>query len=62
MLLWHSNNLQELGTNFFDVDDSISTLGTRKPKLAGSMKQMGRVKRQKSQLTDGDVETPSSTK
>jgi putative transposase len=62
MLLWYSNNLQGLGTNLLDVDDSVSTSGTRKRKQAGSMKQMGRVKRQKSQLTDGDVETPSSTK
>jgi putative transposase len=60
MLLWYSNNLQGLGTSLKDVDDSSSTSRTRK--TAGSMKQLGRVKRQKSQLTDGDVETPSSTK
>jgi putative transposase len=62
MLLWHSNNLQGLGTSLSDVDDSSSTSCTSKPKLAGSLKQLGHVKRQKSQLTDGDVETPSSTK
>jgi putative transposase len=62
MLLWHSNNLQGLGTSLSDVDDSSSTSNTSKRKNAGSMKQLGRVKRQKSQLTDGDVETPSSTK
>ncbi|MDD1415992.1 transposase [Dolichospermum sp. ST_con] len=62
MLLWHSNNLQGLGTSLCDVDDSSSTSNTSKRKNAGSMKQLGRVKRQKSQLTDGDVETPSSTK
>ena len=62
MLFWHSNNLQGLGTSLLDVDDSSSTSNTSKRKNAGSMKQLGRVKRQKSQLTDGDVETPSSTK
>ncbi|MFN6155698.1 MAG: RNA-guided endonuclease TnpB family protein, partial [Dolichospermum sp.] len=62
MLLWHSNNLQGLGTSLLDVDDSSSTSNTSKRKNAGSMKQLGRAKRQKSQLTDGDVETPSSTK
>jgi putative transposase len=62
MLLWHSNNLQGLGTSLLDVDDSSSTSDTSKRKNAGSMQQLGRVKRQKSQLTDGDVETPSSTK
>jgi putative transposase len=60
MLLWHSNNLQGLGTNLLDVDDSSSTASTSKRKQAGSMRQLGRVKRQKSQLTDGDVETPST--
>ncbi|MEH2051848.1 MAG: transposase [Nostoc sp.] len=64
MLLWYSNNLQELGTSFLDVDDSSSTSRTRKTKLAGSMKQLGRAKRQKSQVdlakNDlGNVETPS---
>jgi putative transposase len=62
MLLWHSNNLQGLGTSLLDVDDSSSTSNTSKRKNAGSMKQLGQKKRQKSQLTDGDVETPSSTK
>jgi putative transposase len=62
MLFWHSNNLQGLGTSLLDVDDSSSTSNTSKRKNAGSMKQLGSVKRQKSQLTDGDVETPSSTK
>lgn len=62
MLLWHSNNLQGLGTSLSDVDDSSSTSNTSKRKNAGSMKQLGCAKRQKSQLTDGDVETPSSTK
>ncbi|QEI42179.1 hypothetical protein BMF77_02785 [Dolichospermum sp. UHCC 0315A] len=62
MLLWYSNNLQGLGTSLSDVDDSSSTSNTSKRKNAGSMKQLGQKKRQKSQLTHGDVETPSSTK
>ncbi|OBQ33722.1 MAG: transposase, partial [Anabaena sp. MDT14b] len=62
MLLWYSNNLPGLGTSLVDVDDSSSTSNTSKRKNAGSMKQLGQKKRQKSQLTDGDVETPSSTK
>jgi len=60
MLLWHSNNLQGLGTSLLDVDDSSSTSNTSKRKNAGSMKQLGQKKRQKSQLTDGDVETLST--
>lgn len=62
MLLWYSNNLPGFGTSLVDVDDSSSTSNTNKRKNAGSMKQLGQKKRQKSQLTDGDVETPSSTK
>jgi putative transposase len=62
MLFWYSNNLQGLGTSLLDVDDSSSTSNTSKHKNAGSMKQLGQKKRQKSQFTDGDVETPSSTK
>ncbi|MCC5603017.1 RNA-guided endonuclease InsQ/TnpB family protein [Nostoc favosum] len=58
MLLWHSNNLQGLGTNLSDADDSSSISGTRKRKSAGSMKQLGRAKRQKFCSTGGDVETP----
>jgi putative transposase len=60
MLLWYSNNLQGLGTNLLDADDSSSILGTRKRKSAGSMKQLGRAKRQKSQAMPGGVETPGS--
>ncbi|MEH2410480.1 hypothetical protein [Nostoc sp.] len=59
ILLWYSNNLQGLGTNLLDVDDCSSTSRTRK--TAGSMKQLGRAKRQKSCSTGGDVETPPST-
>ena len=60
MLLWYSNNLQGLGTSLLDVDDFSSTSNTSKRKNAGSMKQLGRAKRQKSQATLGDVETPGS--
>ncbi|QSV53577.1 MAG: transposase [Dolichospermum sp. UKL201] len=60
MLLWYSNNLQGLGTSLLDVDDSSSTSNTSKRKNAGSMKQLGQKKRQKSQAPLGDVETPGS--
>ena len=60
MLLWYSNNLQGLGTSLLDVDDSSSTSNTSKRKNAGSMKQLGRAKRRKSQAPRGDVETPGS--
>ncbi|MFH7025773.1 MAG: RNA-guided endonuclease InsQ/TnpB family protein [Heteroscytonema crispum UTEX LB 1556] len=62
MLLWHYNNLQGLGTSLLDVDDASSTSNTSKRKQAGSMKQLGRVKRQKSTLIGLDVETSPSTK
>jgi putative transposase len=60
LLLWYSNQLPELGTNFVDVDDSSSTSCTRVRKNAGSMKQLGQAKRQKSQSAVGSVETPTS--
>jgi putative transposase len=60
LLLWYSNNLPELGTSFVDVDDSSSTSRTRK--TAGSMKQLGQTKRQKSSLTGLGAETSPSTK
>ncbi len=58
MLLWHSNQLPGFGTNLVGADDSSSTSRTRK--TAGSMKKLGQRKRQKSQATLGDVETPGS--
>lgn len=61
MLLWYSKNLQELGTSFLNVDGSSSTSCTRKRKQAGSMKQLGQLKRQKSILMGLDVETSPST-
>jgi putative transposase len=60
LLLWYSNNLPELGTSFVDVDDSSSTSHTRSRKTAGSMKQLGQAKRQKSSLTGLGVETSPS--
>jgi putative transposase len=62
LLLWHSNNLPEVGTTFADVDDTSSTSSTRNRKTAGSMKQLGQLKRQKSSLTGLGVETSPSTK
>ncbi|MHC5755722.1 MAG: zinc ribbon domain-containing protein, partial [Nostoc sp.] len=59
-LLWYSNQLPGFGTNLAGADDSSSTSRTRK--TAGSMKQLGQKKRQKSYSTGGDVETPPSTK
>lgn len=49
MLYWAKGTLPGLGTNFVDADVSSSTASTSKPKLAGSMRQLGQVKRQKSQ-------------
>ena len=60
MLFWYSNNLQGLGTNLLDVDDSSSTSPTRK--TSGTMKQLGQKKRQKSSFIGLDVETSPSTK
>lgn len=62
LLLWYSNNLSELGTSFVDADGSSSTSGTRSRKTAGSMKQLGQLKRQKSTLIGLDAETSPSTK
>ncbi len=62
MLLWSQNKLPGFGTSLVDVDGSSSTSNTSKRKQTGSMKQLARVKRQKSHFTDGGAETPSSTK
>jgi putative transposase len=58
MLLWSQNNLPGLGTNPVDADGSSST---KKRRETGSLRQLSQVKRQKSQATGGDVETPPST-
>jgi putative transposase len=57
-----TNQQQGLGTSLSDVGLSSSTSSTRKRKHTGSMKQLGKVKRQKSrqEVADGELETPSS--
>jgi putative transposase len=59
MLLWSQNNLPGLGTSLVDADGSSST---KKRRETGTLRQLSQVKRQKSQSTGGDVETPPSTK
>jgi putative transposase len=53
-------NQQGLGTSLLDVGLSSSTSGSRKPKHTGSMKQLGKMKRQKLSSKAGVLETPSS--
>ena len=55
-----TNQQQGLGTSLSDVGLSSSTSATKKRKPTGSMKQLGKMKRQKSrQVVYGDLETPS---
>ncbi len=49
MLYWAKGNLTELGTSFVDAESPSSTANTRKK--AGSMRQLGAKKRQKSKST-----------
>jgi putative transposase len=60
MLLWAQGILPGFGTSLVDGDASSSTAHT--PKRAGSMRQLGQMKRQKHALAGGDVETRPSTK
>lgn len=62
MLLWAQGKLPGFGTSLVDADVSSSTSKTSKQ--AGSMKQLGQLKRQKSatKLTGLDAETNPSTK
>jgi putative transposase len=60
LLLWYSNNLSVLGTSIVDAELPSSTTKTRK--TAGSMRQLGALKRQKSTLIGLDAETSPSTK
>lgn len=60
MLYWAQGNLTELGTNFVDAQLPSSTVNTRK--TAGSMRQLGAKKRQKSKSTGLVSETQTSTK
>ncbi len=64
MLLWAQGILPGFGTSLVDADATSSTSGTRERKQAGSMKQLGQMKRHKrtTKLTGGDVETHPSTK
>ena len=61
VMLYHAQgNLTELGTNFVDAQLPSSTVNTRK--TAGSMRQLGAKKRQKSNYTGLVSETQTSTK
>jgi putative transposase len=55
MLYWAKGTLPGFGTSLVDVESPSST--SRTSKKAGSMKQLGAKKRQKSALTGRDVET-----
>lgn len=66
MLYWSKGTLPGAGTVLADADVTSSTVSTKKPNLAGSMRQLGQVKRQKSQSNFAkdrleDVETSSSS-
>ncbi len=64
MLLWAQGKLPGFETSLVDADATSSTSGTRKRKQAGSQKQLGQLKRQKSatKLTGLDAKTSPSTK
>ncbi|HBB30489.1 MAG TPA: transposase [Cyanobacteria bacterium UBA8803] len=62
MLLWGQGKLPGFETNLVDADVSSSTSDTSKRKFAGSQKQLGQKKRQKSALTGLDAKTSPSTK
>ena len=55
-----TNKQQGLGTSLSDSGCLSSTSLTSQRKHTGSMKQLGQLKRQKSRLTDGQLETPTS--
>ena len=60
MLLWATGKLPASGTGVVGGDVSSSTAKT--PKRAGSMRQLGQMKRQKSKFTESGLETQASTK
>lgn len=60
MLYWAKGTLPGFGTNLVDVDVSSSTSCTSRKK-AGSMAQLGQMKRQKSRSTGLGAETQTST-
>jgi putative transposase len=62
MLLWSQGKLPGFETSLVDADVVSSTSNTSKRKQAGSQKQLGQLKRQKSALTGLDAKTSPSTK
>ncbi|NET62297.1 MAG: transposase [Symploca sp. SIO2E6] len=62
MLLWAQGKLPGFETSLVDADVASSTSDTSKRKFAGSQKQLGQKKRQKSGLTGLDAKTSPSTK
>ena len=61
MLLWSLSQLPGFETSLVDADAASSTSDTRKRKQAGSQKQLGQLKRQKSKSTGVDCKTHTST-
>jgi putative transposase len=61
MLLWALSKLPGFGTSLADADVSSSTSGTRKLCQAGSQKQLGQLKRQKSKSTGLVAETQTES-
>ena len=62
MLLWSQGKLPGFETSLVSVDAASSTSDTSKRKQAGSQKQLGQMKRQKSKSTGLDAKTQTSTK
>ena len=60
MLLWSQGKLLGFETSLVDADAASSTSDTRKRKQAGSQKQLGQLKRQKSKSTGVDGKTHTS--
>jgi putative transposase len=61
MLLWSQGKLPGFETSLVDADVSSSTSDTRSSQQAGSQKQLGQMKRQKSKSTGVDCKTHTST-
>jgi putative transposase len=57
MLLWSQGKLPGFETNLVGADVASSTSDTSKRKFAGSQKQLGQMKRQKSKSTGLDAKT-----
>ncbi|MGB5637148.1 MAG: hypothetical protein WBM86_30800 [Waterburya sp.] len=56
-----TNKQQGLGTSLSDSGCLSSTSLTGKRKHTGSMKQLGQMKRQKSRLSNEELQTPASS-